>query len=424
MSLVTNLQSLATRIATEFKTVYAEIGTLTALTTTAKGNLVAAINEVNAKPSGSGGAAIDDATTTTTTVWSSSKTNTAIGSAVSGLVGSAPATLDTLNELASALGNDANFATTMTTALGNRVRFDAAQTLTAPQITQALANIGAAAASHTHTASAISDSTAVGRSVLTAVDAPAARTAIGAGTSNLVIGTTASTAKAGDYQPTAANISDSTTVGRAVLTAIDAPAARTAIGAGTSNLAIGTTSTTAKAGDYQPAAANISDSTTVGRAVLVAVDAAAARTAIGAGTGNSNLVIGTTSTTAKAGDYQPTAANISDSTAVGRSVLTAIDAAAARTAIGAGTGNSNLVIGTTSTTAKAGDYQPTAANISDSTATGRAVLTAVDAAAARAATGAGTSNLVLGTTTGTAADAATVGDTTTDFVATFVAGLA
>lgn len=34
-------------------------------------------------------------------------------------------------------------------------------------------------------------------------------------------------------------------------------------------------------------------------------------------------------------------------------------AAAARAAIGAGTGNSNLVIGTTSTTAKAGDYQPT-----------------------------------------------------------------
>ena len=40
---------------------------------------------------------------------------------IAGLVNSAPETLDTLNELATALGNDANFATTMTTTLGNKV---------------------------------------------------------------------------------------------------------------------------------------------------------------------------------------------------------------------------------------------------------------------------------------------------------------
>jgi hypothetical protein len=55
-----------------------------------------------------------------------------------------------------------------------------------------------APAVHTHTASQISDSTATGRSVLTAADAAAARTAIGAGTSNLVIGTTGTTAMAGN----------------------------------------------------------------------------------------------------------------------------------------------------------------------------------------------------------------------------------
>lgn len=55
-----------------------------------------------------------------------------------------------------------------------------------------------AALSHTHPASQISDSTATGRSVLTAADAAAARTAIGAGTSSLVIGTTGSTAMAGN----------------------------------------------------------------------------------------------------------------------------------------------------------------------------------------------------------------------------------
>jgi hypothetical protein len=65
---------------------------------------------------------------------------------------------------------------------------------------------GKAATTHTHTASQISDSTTTGRSVLTAADAAAARTAIGAGTSNLVIGTTSTTAKAGDYAPTKTDV--------------------------------------------------------------------------------------------------------------------------------------------------------------------------------------------------------------------------
>lgn len=100
------------------------------------------------------------------------------------------------------------------------------------------------------TSADITDASEVGVDVLTAADAAAARSAIGAGTSNLTIGTSASTAKAGDYQPTAANISDSTAVGQSVLTAADAAAARTAIGAGTSSLAIGTSGTTAAAGNH------------------------------------------------------------------------------------------------------------------------------------------------------------------------------
>lgn len=55
------------------------------------------------------------------------------------------------------------------------------------------------------------------------------------------------------------------------------------------------------------------------------------------------------------------ATDISNSTATGRSVITATDAAAARTAIGAGT--SNLAIGTTSTTAAAGSHTHTAAAV-------------------------------------------------------------
>lgn len=43
-----------------------------------------------------------------------------ISTAISNLVDTAPATLDTLNELANALGNDPNFATTITTQIGNK----------------------------------------------------------------------------------------------------------------------------------------------------------------------------------------------------------------------------------------------------------------------------------------------------------------
>lgn len=45
---------------------------------------------------------------------------TDISTAISALVASSPATLDTLNELAAALGNDANFATTITNALAGK----------------------------------------------------------------------------------------------------------------------------------------------------------------------------------------------------------------------------------------------------------------------------------------------------------------
>lgn len=48
-------------------------------------------------------------------------TETYVDTKVAGIVNSAPETLDTLNELATALGNDPNFATTMATELGKKV---------------------------------------------------------------------------------------------------------------------------------------------------------------------------------------------------------------------------------------------------------------------------------------------------------------
>lgn len=150
-TLAQRLQDLATRIATECKAlrtlVNGNAADLSSLTTTAKTNLVAALNEVRAlavAAQSSGGATINDAATNTTNVWSSQKTQDTITNAINVLTTGAPGAMDTLDELAAALGDDANFAASMTTALANRVRHDtAAQGLTATQQGNARTNIGA-----------------------------------------------------------------------------------------------------------------------------------------------------------------------------------------------------------------------------------------------------------------------------------------
>lgn len=66
-----------------------------------------------------------------------------VATEIANLVNSSPVTLDTLNELAVALGNDPNFATTITTALGNRVRIDTNdQSLTTQQKSNVVTNLG------------------------------------------------------------------------------------------------------------------------------------------------------------------------------------------------------------------------------------------------------------------------------------------
>lgn len=71
---------------------------------------------------------------------------------VDGILGGADAAVDTFLEVLQRFMADEANITALLTAVGNRVRFDAAQTLTNAQQTQALANIGApAAANGTHT---------------------------------------------------------------------------------------------------------------------------------------------------------------------------------------------------------------------------------------------------------------------------------
>lgn len=133
MTLSTNVSNLATRIATEVKLVKTQLNgnasDLTALNTTAKANLVEAINEVITIANGK----INDSSVSTSTAWSSSKTSSEIATAVSDLVGSAPGTLDTLAELAQALQNDPDQITSILTSLGTKANSSDVVTLTGNQ---------------------------------------------------------------------------------------------------------------------------------------------------------------------------------------------------------------------------------------------------------------------------------------------------
>ena len=152
MSLETRIVALAQAMGADVKTLTDAQGTITSLNTTTKTSLVAAINELLTLI-GSAGVSINDTAGdgNTGVTWSADKIFDSIEAAKAAvkddLVNGAGAALDTLNELAAALGNDPSFATTIATEVANRVRYDAAQTLTGPQQAQARTNIDAAAAS-------------------------------------------------------------------------------------------------------------------------------------------------------------------------------------------------------------------------------------------------------------------------------------
>ena len=154
MTLEQRLIALAQAMGADVKALLQAQGSLSALSTTAKNNLVAAINELKTAldNAGTGGVAIDDAAGdgATTVTWSADKIHDTIEAAKlavkNELTDGAGAALDTLAELAAALNDDPNFAATIAGEIANRVRFDAAQVLTEPQQAQARSNIGAQSA--------------------------------------------------------------------------------------------------------------------------------------------------------------------------------------------------------------------------------------------------------------------------------------
>ena len=154
MSLESRIIALAQAMGTDVKALTAAQGSLSALGTTTKTSLVAAINELKTALDNAvtGGVTIDDAAGdgATGVTWSADKIVDAVEVAKTAvkndLTAGAAAALDTLSELAAALNNDPAFAATIAAEIANRVRFDAAQTLTQPQMAQARANIGAQSA--------------------------------------------------------------------------------------------------------------------------------------------------------------------------------------------------------------------------------------------------------------------------------------
>lgn len=147
--------ALAQAIGTDVKDIRTKNGDLTALNTSTKLSLVAAINELKGSIVAIGGSAagINDAAGNgdTAVTWSADKIFDSIEAAKTAvrdsILGGASAALDTLQELADALGNDPALAATISADLAKRVRFDAAQVLTGTERAQARANIQAAAAS-------------------------------------------------------------------------------------------------------------------------------------------------------------------------------------------------------------------------------------------------------------------------------------
>lgn len=142
MSLQTQINSFVLRVAEEFNSVKARTGVLGDLSTTDKSSLVAAINELKAAVL----TAIDDETARTTTTYSSTKIVSLLDVLKTEILGGADPAYDTLVELQRALQDDQSGIAALTAAIDKRVRFDAAQSLSAAEKAQARSNIGAVAA--------------------------------------------------------------------------------------------------------------------------------------------------------------------------------------------------------------------------------------------------------------------------------------
>ena len=135
-TLQTNLDALVTQIGTDMGLVQDDIAAALAA--------IAALPSVASLINDAAGAGVTNKT------WSADKLvsefaatiTAAVAQAKTEIVDGAPAAYDTLLEIASYISADQTQAAAILLALDNRVRFDAAQTLSAAEQEQAQANIG------------------------------------------------------------------------------------------------------------------------------------------------------------------------------------------------------------------------------------------------------------------------------------------
>ncbi|CAB4135300.1 hypothetical protein UFOVP646_10 [uncultured Caudovirales phage] len=114
----TNLYYTSTRANSDFDTRLATKST----TNLSEGtNLYHTDSRVRSALSGSTGITYNNTTGAIAVDTSTIATQSYVGTAIANLVDSSPSTLDTLNELAAALGDDPNFATTTATAIGTKL---------------------------------------------------------------------------------------------------------------------------------------------------------------------------------------------------------------------------------------------------------------------------------------------------------------
>ncbi len=143
------IQALAQQLGTDIKTIIANVGDLSQLTTTQKASLVLAINELKAAVGSVDlTALIDDTTPANNKTYSSSKIASEISAKCQevkdALLGGAGDAYDTLQELATLISTNKDAIDALTELAGSHVRYDQEQKLSPEQKTQARTNIGAA----------------------------------------------------------------------------------------------------------------------------------------------------------------------------------------------------------------------------------------------------------------------------------------
>ena len=240
---------------------------------------------------GTGITITDGSVAVDSTIATKTYADNAATTAVAAVIDAAPATLDTLNELAAALGDDANFATTVTDSIATKLN-----------------------------SSAVS---AFGLTLVDDADAATARTTLGLGTAATTAASAYATAAQGTKADNALPAASVSTFGGTLIDDADAAAARTTLGLGTAATTAATAYATAAQGTTADNALPAASVSAFGLTLVDDASAAAARTTLGLGTVatlNQSKVVLTDNVTA-----------------IGDALIAAASAAAARTTLGLGT---------------------------------------------------------------------------------------